>query len=61
MQLAPSLFARLNPFTIFLTSRYGGSHKGHQNSLELFNIMKAELGEVIKIFFKSYYCIRKIT
>jgi ubiquinone/menaquinone biosynthesis C-methylase UbiE len=62
IQLAPGWFARLNPLTIFLARKYGGSYKGHQNSLELFDIMKDELHDVIKkeFFFKSYYyCIGK--
>ena len=64
MQLASGTFACLNPFTIFLAKRYGGSYKGHQNSVELYNIMKNNLSGVIKreFFFKSYfYCIGKIT
>lgn len=43
MQLASGVLAQLNPFTIFLSKRYGGSYKGHQNSTELCNIMKNEL------------------
>ena len=64
MQLASGALSRLNPFTIFLAKKYGGSYKGHQNSTELYNIMKNELSGVIKreFFFKSYfYCIGKIT
>ena len=62
MQLAPGRLARLNPFTVFLAKRYGGSYEGHQNSIELYKIMKKELNDVIKreFFFKSYfYCIGK--
>ena len=62
MQLASGKFARLNHFTIFLAKRYGGSYQGHQNSVELLDIMKKELNEVIKreFFFGSYfYCIGK--
>ncbi len=64
MQLALGALSRLNPLTIFLAKRYGGSYKGHQNSAELCKIMKNELDEVIKkeFFFKSYfYCIGKTT
>ncbi len=62
MQLASGRLARLNPITIFLAKKYGGSYEGHQNSIELYNIMKSELSEVRKkeFFFKSYfYCIGK--
>ena len=57
MQLASGSLARLNPFTIFLAKRYGGSYRGHQNSTDLYNIMKNELKGVIKkeFFFKSYF------
>ncbi len=64
MQLASGTLARLNPFTIFLAKRYGGSYRGHQNSTELYKIMKDELSGVVKkeYFFKSYfYCIGKTT
>ncbi|UCH13874.1 MAG: class I SAM-dependent methyltransferase [Bacteroidales bacterium] len=62
MQLASDWYARFNPFTIFLARRFGGSHEGHKNSLELCNIMQKELKEVKKkeFFLKSYfYCIGK--
>ncbi len=62
MQLASGWLARLNPLTIFLSKRYGGTYKGHQNSIELCSMMKKELTEVRKseFFFKSYfYCIGK--
>lgn len=60
MQLASGWHARLNPLTIFLAKKFGGTHEGHQNSLELAELMKKELSEVKKqeFFFKSYYyCI----
>ncbi|MDA3952373.1 MAG: class I SAM-dependent methyltransferase [Bacteroidales bacterium] len=62
MQLATGWHARLNPFTIFLAKRYGGTYEGHQNSLELYLMMKKELTEVKKreFFIKAYYyCIGK--
>ncbi len=62
MQLASGWFTPLNPFTIFLAKRYGGTFVGHQNSIELCSIIKKELTEVRKreFFFKSYfYCIGK--
>ena len=62
MQLASGWLARLNPVTVFLSKRYGGTFEGHQNSLELYDTMKNELKEVKKreFFFKSYYyCIGK--
>ncbi len=63
MQLASGWLARFNPFTIFLSRKFGGTHEGHQNSLELYAIMKNELTDVKKreFFFKAYYyCIAKI-
>ncbi|MFC1481771.1 class I SAM-dependent methyltransferase [Candidatus Neomarinimicrobiota bacterium] len=63
MQLATGWSARLNPLTIFLAKRYGGSYEGHQNSLVLRSMMENDLTEVRKreFFFKSYfYCIGKI-
>ena len=62
MQLASGRLDRLNPVTIFLAKKYGGSSEGHQNSIELCSMMKKELSEVRKseFFFKSYfYCIGK--
>lgn len=62
MQLASGWLARFNPITVFLAKKYGGSHKGHKNSLELCSMMKKELTEVTKkeFFFQSYYyCIGK--
>ncbi len=61
-QLASGWFARLNPVTVFMAKRFGGSYEGHQNSLKLCSIMKEELTGVIKreFFLKSYfYCIGK--
>jgi ubiquinone/menaquinone biosynthesis C-methylase UbiE len=60
MQLATGWHARFNPFTIFLAKKFGGTHEGHQNSLELYARIKKELRDVRKkeFFFKSYYyCI----
>ena len=62
MQLASGWLARLNPLTIFLANKYGGTCEGHQNSIELCSIMKNELTGIRKkeFFFKSYfYCIGK--
>jgi len=62
MQLASGWLAYLNPFTIFLSKKFGGTHEGHQNSLKIYALMKKELTDVIKreFFFKSYYyCIGK--
>ena len=64
MQLASGWFARLNPLTIFLSKKYGGTYEGHQNSRELCSMMKKELTDVRKreFFFKAYfYCIGKTT
>jgi demethylmenaquinone methyltransferase/2-methoxy-6-polyprenyl-1,4-benzoquinol methylase len=62
MQLASGWLARLNPVTISLSKKYGGTHEGHQNSIELYALMKKELTELKKreFFFRSYYyCIGK--
>ena len=62
MQLASGWYAYLNPVTIFLAKKFGGTHEGHQNSLEIYAMMKKELTEVKKreFFFKAYYyCIGK--
>ena len=57
MQLASGWHARLNPITLLLAKKYGGTYKGHQNSLELFSLMKKELTDLKKqeYFFKSYF------
>ncbi len=63
MQLAPGWLSKLNPFTIFLAKKFGGTHEGHQNSLELCELMKKDLTNIKKreFFFKSYfYCIGKV-
>lgn len=62
MQLASGRPARLNPVTIFMAKRYGGTYEGHQNSARLCSIMHAELADVTKreFFLKSYfYCMGK--
>ncbi len=57
MQLATGWLARLNPFTIFLSKKFGGTYEGHQNSLNLFAMMKKDLTDVKKreFFFNAYY------
>jgi demethylmenaquinone methyltransferase/2-methoxy-6-polyprenyl-1,4-benzoquinol methylase len=60
MQLASGWLARFNPVTIFMAKRYGGTQKGHQNSMELCSIMQTDLADTRKreFFLKSYfYCI----
>ena len=62
MQLASGWYARLNPLTLFLAKKYGGTYQGHQNSIDLCSVMKEELTEIRKreFFCKSYfYCIGK--
>lgn len=62
MQLASDWLARLNPFTVFLAKKYGGTYEGHQNSVKLRSLMKKELTDIRtrEFFFKSYfYCIGK--
>jgi len=62
MQLASGWIAFLNPVTIFLAKKFGGTHLGHKNSLELSSLMKKQLTDVKKreFFFKAYYyCIGK--
>lgn len=61
-QLASGWRACFNPFTIFITKKFGATYEGHQNSRELYSLMKKELTEVRKKEFllKSYfYCIGK--
>lgn len=60
MQLASGWLAYLNPVTIFFAKKFGGTHEGHQNSKEIYAMMKKELNNVRKceFFFRSYfYCI----
>ena len=61
MQLASGRLAGLKTkLTISLAKKYGGTYEGHQNSLELYSMMKKELTDIIKREFllKSYfYCI----
>jgi len=62
MQLASGWRAKLNPITVLLAKKFGGSHEGHQNSLEIQSMMQTELSDVKKrdFFFRSYYyCIGK--
>ncbi len=62
MQLAPGWLGQLNPFTIFLAKKFGGTHQGHQNSLEICRLMKKDLSNINKreFFFNAYfYCIGK--
>ena len=62
MQLASGWLAGLNPITISLSKKFGGTREGHQNSIELYSIMKNELKEVKKrefLFRSYYYCIGK--
>ena len=62
MQLASGWQARLNPVTIHMARKFGGTEEGHQNSLELYSMIKKQLSDVNKreFFFKAYYyCIGK--
>ncbi|MES0489849.1 MAG: methyltransferase domain-containing protein [Leptospirales bacterium] len=62
MQLASGWFGVLDPVTIFLSKKFGGTREGHQNSKELYAIMQKDLSAVVKkeFFFKAYYyCIGK--
>ena len=62
MQLATGWLSIFNPLPLFLSKKFGGTAEGHQNSLELYTIMKKELSELKKkeFFFNSYYyCIGK--
>ncbi|MBT3395916.1 MAG: methyltransferase domain-containing protein [Alphaproteobacteria bacterium] len=62
MQLASGGFARLNPVTLFMAKRFGGSHQGHANARDLRGVMNAELTDVRaeEFFLRSYYfCIGK--
>ncbi len=57
MQLASGWQARLNPLTISMAKRYGGTLEGHQNSLALYSLMNESLNDVNKeeYFFKAYF------
>ncbi len=60
MQLASGWFACLNPVTVFLAKKFGGTYEGHKNSLELYALIEREMTDVRKreFFFGSYYyCI----
>ncbi|MBC8147826.1 MAG: class I SAM-dependent methyltransferase [Bacteroidetes bacterium] len=60
MQLATGFLALFNTLTIFLAKKFGGSHEGHKNSLELVSMMKSDLINYIKRDFflgSYYYCI----
>jgi hypothetical protein len=62
MQLASGWRALFNPITVSLSKRFGGTTEGHQNSLELFSLMKKELTDLKKKEFflgAYYYCIGK--
>jgi ubiquinone/menaquinone biosynthesis C-methylase UbiE len=62
MQLATGKYSIFNTLTIFLAKRFGGTFEGHQNSSELYSIMKKELIDLRRkeFFLKSYYiCIGK--
>lgn len=63
MQLASGWRAVLNPLTVALSRRFGGTHEGHRNSRELYELMKADLDDVTKreFFSRSYfYCIGRV-
>ena len=60
MQLATGWQARLNPLTVFLSRKFGGSFDGNKNSLEISSMMNEELFNVKKKHFflgAYYYCI----
>ncbi len=62
MQLASGILAVFNPLTIFLAKKFGGTRAGHQNSLEIYAMMKKDLSNIKKreFFFGAYYyCIGK--
>jgi len=60
MQLASGMLSIFNPITILMAKKYGGTHEGHQNSLEIKKKMKVELEDIKeKRFFLGayYFCI----
>jgi demethylmenaquinone methyltransferase/2-methoxy-6-polyprenyl-1,4-benzoquinol methylase len=62
MQLASGFLSIFNPITILMAKKYGGTHEGHQNSLEIRKLMKEELIDIRekRFFFGAYYfCIGK--
>lgn len=63
MQLASGLSRIFNPITTLMARKYGGTHEGHQNSLEIKELMKKELIHIREgRFFLGayYYCIGKM-
>jgi demethylmenaquinone methyltransferase/2-methoxy-6-polyprenyl-1,4-benzoquinol methylase len=62
MQLASGFLGIFNPITILMARKYGGTHVGHQNSLEIKKLMKDGLSDIMeKRFFLGayYFCIGK--
>ena len=63
MQIASGWRARLNPLTVLLAQRYGGSVEGHRNAVLLRERMARELEHVRtrELFFDSYFtCVGSI-
>ena len=59
-QLASGWQAFFNPIIILMGKRYGATREGHQNSLELYTLMQADMAPVRKreFFLKTYFnCI----
>ena len=60
MKLATGWQKYLNPISLLLAKRYGGSENGHQHSVQLISWMKVDLVDVKynDFFIGSYfYCI----
>jgi demethylmenaquinone methyltransferase/2-methoxy-6-polyprenyl-1,4-benzoquinol methylase len=63
MQLASGLLGMFNPITIMMARKYGGTHEGHWNSLQIKERMKSNLSDIReKRFFMGayYFCIGKL-
>jgi len=57
MQLASGAWALLNPLTVAMARRYGGSTEGHRNCVQLADRMERDLTHLRRreLFFRSYF------
>lgn len=60
MQLASGWRSHLNPVTILMAKKFGGTHEGHKNSQTICALMERDLIQVQKreFFFRSYFYCR---
>lgn len=62
MKLSTNKSKLVNPLTVFLSKKYGGTYEGHKNSLEIIDNMKKTLSNIRTEAFlldSFYYCIGK--